>query len=293
MAGARQRISAATGNAKVSMRKLLVGVGSMLALCCTFGAFCSAHASDQQVIVEGSQHAGGTVRTSGHAVPLLHALEQVVPTNYSVNVPNAGAWADMPVSWHSGGSFIRALGELLSANPSLQARVDTDLHLVTVTAHAPLPQPSVAAPSAPTAPATNGAVPPLLAEAAPSAARAVAQPSPEAPTAAPPVTPPSASPALPIAAPAPAPAPEPTVWQLRPSDGSVRNALSRWADEAGWQFVWDVPTDFTIDAAATVHGTLEQALHQVVDALSHSQVPIQVVMYKGNRVLRVIPKGAN
>ncbi|HWX12394.1 MAG TPA: toxin co-regulated pilus biosynthesis Q family protein [Trinickia sp.] len=272
------------------MRKLLVGVGSMLALCCTFGAFGSARASDQQVIVEGSQHAGGTVRTSGHAVPLLHALEQVVPTTYSVNVPNAGAWADMPVSWHSGGSFIHALGELLSANPSLQARVDTDLHLVTVTVHAPLRQPVAAAP-AQTAPATNGAVPPLLAEAAPSATPAVVQPPPQAPTAAAPETPPPASPAAPVAA--SAPAPEPTVWQLRPSDGSVRNALSRWADEAGWQFVWDVPTDFTIDAAATVHGTLEQALHQVVDALSHSQVPIQVVMYKGNRVLRVIPKGVN
>jgi hypothetical protein len=249
------------------------------------------------VIVEGSQHASGKVRTSGHAVPLLHALEQVVPTSYSVNVPNAGAWADTPVSWHSGNSFIKVLAELLSANPSLQARVDTDLHLVTVTLHAPLPQPpvAVAAPPAQAATAMNNAAPPLLAQAAPAAGQPSLQPSPQlppqAPTSAAPGTPPSASPAVPVAA--SAPAPEPTVWQLRLSDGSVRSALSRWADEAGWQFIWDVPTDFTIDAAATVHGTLEQALHQVVDALGHAQVPIQIVMYKGNRVLRVIPKGTN
>jgi hypothetical protein len=84
-----------------------------------------------------------------------------------------------------------------------------------------------------------------------------------------------------------------TEWQMRISDGSVRNTLARWASEAGWQFVWEVPTDFAVDATATVHGTFEQALHQVVEALAGSAVPIQAVMYKRNRVLRVIAKGAN
>jgi hypothetical protein len=80
---------------------------------------------------------------------------------------------------------------------------------------------------------------------------------------------------------------------MRTSDGSVRNALARWAQEAGWQFIWDVPTDFTVDATATVHGTLKQALRQVVDALHNSQVPIQVVLYERNHVIRVVPKGAS
>ncbi|MEJ0003012.1 MAG: toxin co-regulated pilus biosynthesis Q family protein [Pararobbsia sp.] len=80
---------------------------------------------------------------------------------------------------------------------------------------------------------------------------------------------------------------------MRTSDGSVRNALSRWASDAGWQFIWDVPTDFAVDATATIHGTLSEALRQVVDALAGSQVPIQVVLYKRNRVLRVVPKGAS
>lgn len=83
------------------------------------------------------------------------------------------------------------------------------------------------------------------------------------------------------------------VWDLRQSDGSVRNALARWSKEAGWQFIWAVPTDFSIDASATIHGTFEQALHSVVDALSHSEVPIQALMYKGNHVLRITAKGAS
>jgi hypothetical protein len=83
------------------------------------------------------------------------------------------------------------------------------------------------------------------------------------------------------------------VWEMRESDGSVRSALQRWAKDAGWQFIWDVPTDFRVDANATIHGSLEQALGAVVDALGSAQVPIQAVLYKGNRVLRIIPKGGS
>jgi hypothetical protein len=290
------------------MSERLLGWAMKSALCCVWFAAGAACASDQQVIVEGGHRAGEVVRTSGHGVPLLHALEQVVPTSYSVNVPNAGAWADVPVSWRAGGSLVHVLADMLSVNPSLQARIDTDLRLVTVTAHAPLPgaeaAPALAAsPAKAEAPANNvannpansaenkaannaentadnKAVPPLLAQAAPAAP---SQPSVVA----------SASSVAAPPPPPPTPPAENTVWQMRTSDGSVRNALARWADEAGWQFIWDVPTDFTVDATATIHGTLDEALHQVVSALANSQVPIQVVLYKGNRVLRVIPKGAS
>lgn len=298
-----------------------------------------AGAASQQVVVDGAQRAGETVHTSGHRVPLLHALEQVVPGNYSVNVPNAGAWADMPVSWQAGGSFVQVLGELLAGDPSLQARVDTDLHLVTVSAvpraptlesgpeaapvatasHASAPgaiapsnltsQRAPLAPAASLAPAESVVSAPLsstglhastpaVVSASPANDEVVVGPAlsasgaPQAPAAA------SLASAVPMPAPALAPAPVAAsappsqVWEMRESDGSVRNAIQRWATEAGWQFIWDVPTDFTVDANATIHGTLEQALGAVVDALSTAQVPIQIVMYKGNRVLRVIPKGA-
>jgi toxin co-regulated pilus biosynthesis protein Q len=292
------------------MQRLRFGVGLKLLLCCTWAMCVSAFAADQQVIVEGAHRAADTVRTSGHAVPLLHAIEQVVPASYSVNVPNAGPWADAPVSWHAGGSFVHVLGELLSGDPTLQAHVDTDLHLVTVTAHPALRQPALAAwPSAASSAQTQTQAAATVTQQAPVAgapgiplAVASATPAPSAPPALPAS---SASPAIAsmsaasvVAAAASAPAaaseapPVQTTWELRRSDGSVRNALARWASDAGWQFIWDVPTDFTVDADATIHGTLEHALHAVANALGNSQVPIQIVMYQGNRVLRVIPKGA-
>ncbi|WP_116137949.1 toxin co-regulated pilus biosynthesis Q family protein [Trinickia diaoshuihuensis] len=291
----------------------IVSLAVKASLCCAWLFCCAAHASDRQVVVEGGQRMGGVVRTSGHDVPLLRALEEILPTSYSVNVPNAGAWADTPVSWHAGGAVTRVLGEILSVDPALQARIDTDLRLVTVTAHA-RPASADAAPAAAgapssakphaqdaplatavsIAPAATGlpAAPPLLVTAAPAASSPdvgphAAAPSPTVAVAA--VAPASAS----ESAPAPAVPPERTEWDMRTSDGSVRNALARWASETGWQFVWDVPTDFEVDATATIHGTLEQALRQVTNALAGSQVPIQVVLYKGNRVMRVVPRGGN
>jgi Toxin co-regulated pilus biosynthesis protein Q len=305
--------------ARAGLRKLSVGLAIKASLCCAWFVCCAAHASDQQVIVEGGQRAGDIVRTSGHDVPLLQALEKIVPTTYSVNVPNAGAWADVPVSWRAGSSVVRVLGEVLSVNPTLQARVDTNLRLVTVTAHArraadDVPSPS-AAPAAlnaassakasaasaslttrATVAGTGAAVPPLFtAGPAPGASTSSLSKELPAPTlASTQASPPSVTEAASSAvAPAASPEHEQTEWQMRTSDGSVRNALARWASEAGWQFIWDVPTDFAVDATATVHGTLEEALRQVTNALAGSQVPIQVVLYKRNRVLRVVPKGAS
>jgi hypothetical protein len=99
------------------------------------------------------------------------------------------------------------------------------------------------------------------------------------------------APSATMSAPTPAP-PVNTEWKLNLADGTVRTVLARWANEAGWQFIWEVPTDFTVDASATIHGSFEHALNAVVDALSGSQVPIQVVLYKGNHVMRVVAKGA-
>lgn len=266
-------------------------------LCCAWLACCSAaHASDSQVIVEGGRHVGDVVRTSGHNVPLLRALEEVVPASYSVNVPNAGPWADVPVSWHGGGSLVHVLGEILSINPSLQANIDTVLGLITITAHARPVEDGTTSQSAMSsaAPVTTAADPSVTSAADPGGApepplmSASSSPSTLAPTQLPT---PTEAPASSVAA--PQLMPEQMEWQMRSSDGSVRNTLERWAKEAGWQFVWDAPADFTIDATATIHGTLEDALRQVVKALAGSRVPIQIVMYKRNRVLRVIAKGAS
>ncbi len=224
------------------MGKLSMGIwaGVWIGLCCTANVCAAATQTDAQVIVEGGVRADDTVRTGGHDVPLLHALEQIVPASYSVNVPNAGAWADMPVSWRPGHSFVYVLSKLLAGNPSLQARVDTDMRLVTVTALPPVPGLASGMPVSATAPAPALVAGPVPAPDAPNAssraqhAEAVAaqiasalpatrvapqpapqvapQPAPQvAPQPAPPVTPQLASQAVPQPAPHAAPQPAPVV----------------------------------------------------------------------------------
>ncbi|RQR49524.1 hypothetical protein DIE21_19855 [Burkholderia sp. Bp9140] len=76
------------------------------------------------------------------------------------------------------------------------------------------------------------------------------------------------------------------------ADHTMRSALARWAQAVGWQLVWEAPGDFGIDAEASVTGTFDDALRSVVGALAHSNAPIQAILYRGNKVLRIVSKGA-
>ncbi|KWK83516.1 toxin co-regulated pilus biosynthesis Q family protein [Burkholderia ubonensis] len=101
------------------------------------------------------------------------------------------------------------------------------------------------------------------------------------------------APAVPAAAlPAAAPVPAASSWDVRASDGTIRGVLSRWARTAGWQLVWDVPVDFSVDAQATLRGSFEDALQALVASLGRTSTPIQAILYQGNHVLRVVAQGA-
>lgn len=320
---------------------------------------CAAEmsAAAGQVVVHGHAPLREAVKRGGSNVPLRQALAAIVPGSYSINLPNAGAWADTPVSWRGDHSLADALKQILADRPRLFADVDTDLRLVTISERAsrfgsapqgailsethaasvppnadaastgkaqisapgwaPSRVPELQAPLAGTSNAAATAIgqqAPLLAwptAAAPArpppfdatqrsvsvsgevrAAKAQPQPQPQ-PSAQVGGLPPLIDvPASQTAALAPTSQPQAQEWRIAPSDRTIKNALARWASEAGWQFVWDVPTDFTVDASATLHGTLQEALDAVVQALKRSQVPIQVILYKGNKVIRVVGEGA-
>lgn len=348
------------------MRRALICTAAMAALATLGGRAGEALAAPRQEQAAGRVEVNGKlrapqVRAGGHDVPLRSALERIVPAEYSINLPNAGAWAETPVSWHAGRSFVEALREALSDLPDVSAKIDTGLQMVTVRSQG-LPF-GAAAPSAPRPTASDAGgqrpsavpaamagapqtEPPLIAptQGQPPQALAAVQKSATAPpnaagvqkignaspagatdaarataktlssSSAPgnAVSTPAAVPAQAVSeaqaahpaapsAPAPVaaadtfPVPAPEVsrtWRLDVADRTVKTALSRWAKEAGWQLVWEVPVDFGIDADATITGTFEDALHSVVRALDKSDTPIQAILYKGNKVLRVVAHGA-
>jgi hypothetical protein len=79
------------------------------------------------------------------------------------------------------------------------------------------------------------------------------------------------------------------VWELDPSDGSVRNALNKWVKLAGWQLNWDAPFDFPVGMYARLEGTLEDAISGVAQSLRTTENPVRVTLFEGNRVVRVTP----
>ncbi|WP_374192460.1 toxin co-regulated pilus biosynthesis Q family protein [Trinickia acidisoli] len=326
------------------MQKLTVCIAALVGLMCGVADCSSARAKTldaAQVRVVGESRDVARVEQGGSSVPLRHALEQIVPPAYSINLPNAGPWADAPVSWHAHVPFIVALREALATTPDVTADVDLKLRLVTVRASASndatsddaafamkhvwgLPPHTntatntatntlVPPPVEPVQVPTLNTQPPLLVamQSAPPAHVAVA-PAPTAianratsmgattnpravvATTASTTTANTTTTADAIGDSLPAqPSAEPIrQWHLSVSDHTVKTALTRWAKEDGWQLVWDVPIDFGIDADATVTGTFEQALQAVVEALKKSETPIQAILYRGNKVLRIVAKGA-
>ena len=81
-------------------------------------------------------------------------------------------------------------------------------------------------------------------------------------------------------------------WSVRMSDGTIRQALSRWADEAGWSFNtshYELSVDIPLTAEATLveRGTFQQAVQAMVEAVALSDHPIRACFYQ-NKVLRII-----
>ncbi len=84
------------------------------------------------------------------------------------------------------------------------------------------------------------------------------------------------------------PTPAPT-WQASPADGTLLTTLTKWADEAGWQVVWEAQDDLIIPANATFQGDFRDAVRALFRSFSTSLDPI---FYTRNNVVRVTDLGS-
>lgn len=90
--------------------------------------------------------------------------------------------------------------------------------------------------------------------------------------------------AMPVAAPDPQ-------WQVTHADNTVRRVLERWSAQAGWQLVWELPVDYPIEAEASITSQFEVAVETLTKSLQSADVPPKAIIYRGNRVLRVVARG--
>ncbi|MBJ7263023.1 MAG: TcpQ domain-containing protein [Burkholderiaceae bacterium] len=81
-------------------------------------------------------------------------------------------------------------------------------------------------------------------------------------------------------------------WHISPSDGTVRQALTRWAAAENWTFgsdQWELNFDLPIQAQAEFEAeSFQQATQALSQAIAMTESPVRPCFY-ANRVLRVIP----
>ena len=82
------------------------------------------------------------------------------------------------------------------------------------------------------------------------------------------------------------------IWRISPQDGTVRQALARWASDANWTFgpdQWELNFDIPIQAPAEFEvASFREATQALSQAVAMSESPIRPCFY-GNRVLRMLP----
>jgi hypothetical protein len=85
--------------------------------------------------------------------------------------------------------------------------------------------------------------------------------------------------------------PAPAAWDIVPADKTLNTALARWAAQAGWQLVWELPVDYAVEARTSVPGTFEEAVGTVARSMDTAEIPMKAIFYAGNKVLRIVAKG--
>jgi len=95
-----------------------------------------------------------------------------------------------------------------------------------------------------------------------------------------------------LAPPAPVPAAGADRWDIVIADRTLNAAMARWAAAAGWQLLWELPVDYAVQAHTSVPGRFEDAVTLVVNSMEGAEIPMKAVFYSGNKVLRIMAKGA-
>lgn len=80
---------------------------------------------------------------------------------------------------------------------------------------------------------------------------------------------------------------EAKVWSLGLQDKKLSLALANWAQQAGWQMVWEAERDFVIESSLHLSGDFIQSVGAVMHALATSDYPLQAKANRNTLTLRI------
>jgi hypothetical protein len=79
-----------------------------------------------------------------------------------------------------------------------------------------------------------------------------------------------------------------SIWYLKTQDQTLYHSMSRWAQIANWQLMWEAERDFPIQAQISIEGSFKAAIQVVMNSLAGSDFPLQAVMNDSTRVISII-----
>ena len=77
-------------------------------------------------------------------------------------------------------------------------------------------------------------------------------------------------------------------WAILLSDKTLYRTLRRWAQEAGYQLMWQIDRDYPIEVGVEFKKGFREALEQVMAGVALTDYPIQAIVNPSARVLRVV-----
>lgn len=80
----------------------------------------------------------------------------------------------------------------------------------------------------------------------------------------------------------------PQKWSLLISDKTLYRSMRRWAQDAGYQLLWQIDRDYPIEVSVEFKSSFREALEQVMAGVALTDYPIQTVINPSARVLRVV-----
>jgi hypothetical protein len=69
-----------------------------------------------------------------------------------------------------------------------------------------------------------------------------------------------------------------SIWSLQTQDKTLYHSISRWAQLANWQLMWEAERDFPIQAQISIEGSFTAAIQLVMNSLASTDFPLQAVM---------------
>jgi Toxin co-regulated pilus biosynthesis protein Q len=80
---------------------------------------------------------------------------------------------------------------------------------------------------------------------------------------------------------------EPTIWSLEPAEKRLSVAMTRWAQQAGWQLVWEADRDFLIESNLHLSGDFLKSVGMVMQSLADTDYPLQAKANSATLTLRI------